>query len=51
MAGLHYDSAPVSNSDSKAKVDQSSLTRQGLLSGEFETNYIHILNRSARRKF
>ncbi len=87
MAGIHYDSSPVSNSDrtidqpldrqiryafgaqyeysrditisaayelldaGKAKVDQSGLARQGTLSGEFETNYIHIFNINASWKF
>jgi len=87
MAGVHYDSSPVSNSDrtidqpldrqiryafgaqydysrditisaayelldaGKAKVDQSGLARQGTLSGEFETNYIHIFNINASWRF
>lgn len=87
MAGVHYDSSPVSNSDrtidlplgqqiryafgaqyeysneltisaayelldaGKAKVNQSGLSRQGTLNGDFESNSIHIFNINASWKF
>ena len=35
----------------KVKVEQSGLPRQGILNGEFETNYIHIFNVNASWKF
>lgn len=87
MAGIHYDSSPVSDSKrtidmpldrqiryalgaqyqysndmsvsfayqlldaGKAKVNQTGLTRQGTLNGDFESNIIHIFNISASWKF
>lgn len=87
MAGISYDSSPVSKKDrtidlpldrqvryafgaqyqysktmtisaayefmdaGKAKVEQSGLPRQGTLNGEFDDNYLHIININASWKF
>jgi long-chain fatty acid transport protein len=87
MAGISYDSSPVSKKDrtidlpldrqiryafgaqykysntmtisaayelldaGSAKVDQSGIPRQGTLNGEFDENYIHIININASWKF